>query len=106
MNSYVKLIITVPESHADLIRQTLGDSGAGVVGNYTFCSFSTKGIGRFMPMQGSNPTIGTLNQLETVAEERIETICKKEIILNVLQAIKKVHPYEEPGIEVIQLLDY
>lgn len=55
---FVKLIIFVPETHAYIVRQAIGMAGAGRVGNYSFCSFSSKGIGRFVPMKDANPTVG------------------------------------------------
>lgn len=89
------LILTVPETHADLIRTVMGDAGAGKIGNYTRCSFSSKGIGRFMPNELANPHTGKTNVLEEVLEERIECICSKSVLEHVLEEIKKAHPYEE-----------
>jgi hypothetical protein len=96
----VTIVITVPETHADTIRQAMGHAGAGRVGNYSYCSYSSKGIGRFIPMQGSNPHLGTEGAVEEVVEERIETVCSKEALENVLEAIKKAHPYEETVIDI------
>jgi hypothetical protein len=96
----VTLVITVPETHADAVRKAMGKAGAGKVGNYSFCSYSTKGIGRFMPTEGSNPHIGKEGVLEEVIEERIETTCRREILEQVLDAIKKAHPYEETVIDI------
>lgn len=100
----VKLVVTVPETHANLIRQALGDAGAGVIGQYYQCSFSVKGIGRFIPSEGAHPAIGEVGKLEEVIEERIEISVEKEKLSQVIAAIKKVHPYEEPSIEVYPLL--
>lgn len=83
----------------------MGDCGAGVLGNYQHASFSTKGIGRFIPSKGAHPTIGQLGKLSEVEEERIEVICRKEKVKEVVAAIRKTHPYEEIPIEVYQLLD-
>ena len=55
----VKLVIFMPISHADIVRKALGEVGAGKIGNYDFCSFSSRGIGRFRGNEKSNPTIGT-----------------------------------------------
>jgi len=103
MNDIVKIVIFVPTSHSDIVRDALGNAGAGQIGNYSHCSFSTKGFGRFIPTIGANPKIGELNKLEQVEEERIETICSKEMLKSVIDAVKKVHPYEEVAIDIYSL---
>src|SRR5690349_1636364 len=97
---YVTLVITVPESHGNHMRETLGRSGAGKIGDYSHCSFSIKGIGRFMPSQEANPFIGKPGALEEVVEERIEAVCSVAILEHVLDEIKKAHPYEETVIDI------
>lgn len=99
-SDYVTIVVTVPESHADAIREVMGRAGAGQVGNYSHCSYSVKGIGRFMPNSGSNPHLGKEGVLEEVVEERIETICRRAILEHVLEEIKKAHPYEETVIDI------
>ncbi len=100
----VKLVVTVPLSHADIVRETIGKAGAGVVGNYEFCSFSVRGVGRFLPVEGANPAIGSVGNLEMVEEERVEVTCLKEHAMGIVAAIKLVHPYEEPAIDIYTLL--
>lgn len=99
----LKLVVTVPLTHSDIVRDAMGKAGAGKIGNYSFCSFSTKGTGRFKPEDGAEPHIGAVNQLEAVEEERIEITCTREILKDVVDAIKKVHPYEEVSIDVYAL---
>lgn len=91
----IKLVIFVPLSHADVIRQILGELGAGKIGNYDFCSFSTRGIGRFRGNENANPVIGKSLEYEAVEEEKIEVIVPRKILNIVLDEVKKVHPYEE-----------
>ena len=67
----VKITVGVTETHAEIIRGALGKAGAGKVGNYDFCSFSVKGVGRFRPLKGADPAIGQIGKLEEVAEEQI-----------------------------------
>jgi hypothetical protein len=100
----VKIIVFVPTSHADLIRKTMGDAGAGKMGEYSHCSFTLKGIGRFLPEKGANPTIGRVGEFEEVDEERIEMICPRNIAKKVISEIKKVHPYEEVALDIQPLL--
>lgn len=102
---YVKIAIFVPESHAGLIRQALNEASAGHIGNYDYCSFTTKGVGRFRGLEGSKPFVGEAGKVEEVEEEKIETICPMEKLEQVLAAVKAVHPYEEPAIDVYPLLN-
>lgn len=100
MEKQYKIVAYVPEAHAEKLREAMGNAGAGKIGNYTFCTFTSKGVGRFTPGEGANPAIGEVGKSEVVEEERIETICSEEKLKDVLAAIKAVHPYEEPATEV------
>ncbi|HEX8762928.1 MAG TPA: hypothetical protein VF733_04185 [Candidatus Saccharimonadales bacterium] len=100
----VKIITTVPLENADTLREALGNAGAGVVGDYSFCSFSIIGKGRFKPSENANPHIGKANKLETVEEEQIEVICDRANAKQVIAALRKTHPYEEPIINIVPLL--
>ncbi len=104
-SDYVKIKITVPVKDADIIRRALGRAGAGVMGNYEHCSSSIKQIGRFRPRASAHPAIGQIGRLEKVEEEMIETICHKDLVESVITAIKKVHPYEEPAIDIMPRYD-
>jgi len=101
---FVKIVVYVPATHADEIRNVLAESGAGYIGNYDYCSFSVKGIGRFRPQNGATPFIGEIGAVEAVDEERIETVCPKNNLEQVLATVKMAHPYEEPAIDVYPLL--
>ncbi len=100
-----KLIVFSPLTHADAVRKALGEAGAGSIGQYKNCSFSSRGIGRFTPTGSANPTIGTLNTPEEVTEERIEVIVPKEILRAVIDAMLAVHPYEEVAYDIYPLID-
>lgn len=100
----VKLVTFIPITHADLVRKAIGDAGGGVEGNYTHCSFSTKGAGRFLPQEGAHPAIGKVGKSEAVEEERIEVTCAKRDVKKIIAAIKSVHPYEEVPINIYSLL--
>lgn len=94
MKTY-KLIVYVPTKNADALRHALGQAGGGKIGNYSFCSFTSKGIGRFLPEDGTNPHIGEVGKREQVEEERIEITVEESKIPDVIEAMKKAHPYEE-----------
>lgn len=101
---FVKIVVYVPLTHSDILRKALGEAGAGKIGNYDFCSFSSKGKGRFKPNEKAHPFIGKADKLEEVEEERIEVLCEKERAKEVIKAMKKVHPYEEVAFDVYPLL--
>jgi hypothetical protein len=100
----VKIVVFVPETHVDVVLSAMGSAGAGALGNYTHCSFSSKGTGRFLPGEGAHPAIGSVGKLEAVAEERIEVTCERVLASKVIEAIKKVHPYEEVALDVYPLI--
>lgn len=102
----VKLVVFVPISHADVVRKALGEAGAGKIGNYDFCSFSSRGIGRFRGNENSNPTIGKAGEFEAVEEERIEVVVPREILKEVVGKMKAVHPYEEVAFDIYPLENY
>src|SRR6478735_11650347 len=104
MPDQVKLVIYTPQPNANQIRQTLGQAGAGTIGEYTYCSYSVTGTGRFKPSNNANPHIGEPGKPEAVTEERIEVTCNKDQAPKIIELIKEVHPYEEVVIDVYPLL--
>ncbi|OGK62954.1 hypothetical protein A2334_01840 [Candidatus Roizmanbacteria bacterium RIFOXYB2_FULL_38_10] len=98
-----KIVVGVPESHTRKVLDVLGSAGAGKIGNYSHCSSVTKTVGHFKPLSGAHPTIGEIGKIESVIEDRIETWCYKKDLKKIIQAIKSVHPYEEPVINVYKL---
>ena len=99
----LKLVVFVPPTHADAVRQALGEAGAGRIGDYDFCSFSCRGVGRYRPLPGAQPHIGAVGKLASVEEERIETVCARETLRAAIEAVRAVHPYEEPAMDVYPL---
>ncbi len=104
-SKFVKIVVYVPEAGADKVRLALGKAGAGQIGNYSYCSFSSKGTGRFLPGLGANPHIGKVGEIEAVTEERIETICERDRLRVVVAAMKAAHPYEEVAYDIYSLED-
>jgi hypothetical protein len=100
----VKLVVYVPETHANTVREALGAAGAGKVGDYSHCSFSVKGTGRFLPLETARPAVGRIGELTAVVEERIETVCYRKEVERIIAAVKAVHPYEEVAIDVYPLV--
>lgn len=98
-----KLAVYVPVDHAEEVRKAIGDAGAGFIGEYSHCSFSVTGTGRFLPGNHANPYIGKRGKLEEVQEVRIETIYPKRLEKKILTAMLKAHPYEEVAYDLYPL---
>ena len=98
-----KVDVYVPVTHSEQLRQAMGDAGAGHIGAYSHCSFSVAGEGRFLPLEGTNPFIGQVGAIETVPEERVETVVPKKLLGQVLAVMKEVHPYEEIAYDIVAL---
>jgi len=101
----LKIVVFSPTTHADIIRKAMGDAGAGKIGNYSHCSYSVDGVGRYKPLQGAKPFIGEVGNDEEVSEEKIEFVCDREKAKDVIAAMKKVHPYEEVAFDIYPLLN-
>jgi dinuclear metal center YbgI/SA1388 family protein len=100
-----KLTTYVPAADAPAMREALAAAGAGRIGDYDHASFSTPGEGRFRPLDGANPTIGTVGEVETVAEERVEVVLPRSRRASVVRAMLAAHPYEEPAFDVVEMAD-
>ena len=101
----VKIHVFVPEEKVSELRDAVCNVGAGIIGNYTYCTFNTKGSGTFRPNEEANPYIGEKNKIEYVEEEKLEFVCDVNDVKYVISKLKEVHPYEEIGLEIIPLLD-
>ena len=100
-----KLVFYVPESHLEKVKSAIFATGAGRIGDYDQCCWQVLGQGQFRPLSGSQPYIGSENQLEVVDECRVELVCEDGFILQAVDALKESHPYEEPAYDVWQLSD-
>ncbi len=101
----VKIIVTVPTKNTEEIRNAICSVGAGIIGNYSYCTMSTKCIGSFKPNEKANPYIGENNKIEFVEEDKLEVVCPIEKVKSVVSKLRENHPYEEPAIDIIPLLD-
>lgn len=101
----VKIFVTIPIENVDEVRNAVCKAGAGIIGNYSYCTSSTKSTGTFKPNDKANPYIGKSDNLEFVDEETLEFICDVEKVKKVLTELRKSHPYEEPAIDIYPLID-
>ncbi|MAY73228.1 MAG: Nif3-like dinuclear metal center hexameric protein [Phycisphaerae bacterium] len=100
----VKVIVFVPEDKIDQCRSAMATAGAGIIGLYRVCSFSTAGEGTFLPTQGAHPTRGSVGGLERVKERRLEMVCSRSALPLVIETLRQFHPYEEPAFDIVELL--
>jgi len=98
-----KLVVFVPAESLDAVRAALFAAGAGRIGEYERCSWYTEGTGTFRPLPGASPTVGEVGEEEHVAEVRLETVFPAERQDDVVAALRRAHPYEEPAFDVYVL---
>ncbi|MDR4314360.1 YqfO protein [Niallia circulans] len=98
-----KLVVYVPKEHVEQVKKAIGDAGAGSIGNYSHCVFSTEGIGEFQPLEGAVPYIGSVNKLEQVEEVKIESVYLASKEKKIVRAMVKAHPYEEVAYDIYDL---
>jgi dinuclear metal center YbgI/SA1388 family protein len=103
---YYKFVVFVPVETMAAVADAVFAAGAGWIGNYRNCGFSTEGTGTFLPLQGAHPAVGRRGQFEQVHEGRFETIVPADKVEAVVDAMKKAHPYEVPAFDIYPLFDY
>lgn len=104
-DALVKVAVFCPLDAVTKVSQAMFAAGAGEIGEYAECAFEVEGTGHFTPSEAAQPTIGKANQRESVAEKRIEVLCSKHLLSNVIRAMKSVHPYEEVAHDIYPLLN-
>ena len=95
----------VPREELDGVREALFAAGAGRIGDYERCSWYTQGTGTFLGGEGTAPSVGEPGREERVAELRLETVFPAERQAEVIAALRRAHPYEEPAFDVYELVD-
>ena len=99
-----KLVVFVPREALDVVRHALFDAGAGRIGEYERCSWYTAGTGTFLGGEGTDPKVGKKGREERVTELRLETVFPSERQDEVLEALRRAHPYEEPAFDIYERL--
>ena len=95
----------VPLFDAEKVKSAMFKVGAGEHENYSHCSWQTEGQGQFMPIHDAMPAIGEIDQIETVTEVKVEMICHKDKIKDVITSMKNIHPYERVAYSVVRMED-
>ena len=99
------LVFYVPVEATERVLGAVFAAGAGAVGDYRDCAFVALGTGQFRPVAGARPTIGTVGDLEKVAEHRVELVLDRALRREVVAALRAAHPYEEPAFHVLETVD-
>ena len=99
------LVFYSPVESTEGVLAAVHAAGAGAIGDYRDCAFVAAGTGQFRPLPGSSPAIGTVGDLEQVAEHRVEVVLDRSLRGAVVSALRAAHPYEEPAFHVIETVD-
>ncbi len=102
----VKLEIFVPQEYALKIRDHLAEIGVGRIGDYDHCVAIYPVQGYFRPLPGANPFDGEIGRIQETAEAKVEVNCKRELVNEAIRIVRRVHPYEEPLVNVIPLANH
>jgi dinuclear metal center YbgI/SA1388 family protein len=100
-----KIVTFVPKAQLAAVQRAVWSAGAGVIGEYSNCSFVTDGTGSFEGSAAANPAVGERGRLEDVAEARLEVVCPERLVPEALRRLREAHPYEEPACDVYPLAD-
>lgn len=100
-----KLVVYVPFLQIEAVRNAMFEAGAGKIGNYENCSFSSEGQGTFKGGENTNPFVGSAGQLHTEAERKLEVIVPSHIVKQVVKSMIKAHPYEEVAYDIFPLVN-
>jgi hypothetical protein len=99
-----KLVVFVPREALDSLREALFEAGAGRIGDYERCSWYTEGTGTFLGGEGTDPSVGQAGREQRLSELRLETVFPEERQAEVVEALRRAHPYEEPAFDIYPLL--
>lgn len=100
---FFKLEIFIPETHFRQLQTVLQSVDAGHIGNYDCCLSYSHVMGTWRPLEGTHPYLGSTDEISEEPELKVEVTVTAERLDETLRAIKSVHPYEEPVINVIPL---
>lgn len=100
-----KLVVFVPIENQEAFSNAMFEAGAGKIGEYAECSFSSEGTGTFKPIGNANPAIGELNRRSEVQEVKLEFLISSHKLNSLLKAMRANHPYEEVAHDIYPLLN-
>jgi len=98
-----KIVTFVPAMEVEKVRNALASVGAGIIGDYSQCSFSSQGTGTFFGAEGTNPAVGRPGELQHIDEIRLEMVCPSRSLSLAVEMLRQFHPYDEPPIDLYEL---
>ncbi len=101
----VKIEVFIPEDYVSALQEEISAAGAGRIGNYDHCCSVTRVRGYWRPLEGANPFDGQVGKISEGQECKVEVNCSRKAVHEVIKAIRQIHPYEEPLINIIPLLN-
>ena len=106
LSDKVKVWLSCPKTHVEVVRLAIGDAGMGQIGNYSHCTFVTEGKGYFKASPEANPYVGKVGEMNEVEEMVIEFSCTKEKLPLLKKILEQHHPYKEVAIDIFPLLNF
>lgn len=101
--SLMKLSVFVPTKAAEVLKDALFEAGAGNIGNYDECSFSTRGEGTYRAGEGAKPALGEIGKRHHEPEVKVEVLLPEYLRHQIVHVMKKNHPYEEVAYDLVSL---
>jgi len=95
-----KIVVFVPERHADAVAEAMAHAGGGIIGEYELCSFQTEGTGAFRGSARTKPAVGKAGKFEKVSEIKLEMVAPRARVNAIVEAMKSAHPYEEAACDL------
>ncbi len=103
---FYKLEVFIPAEDVDELLEVLAAVHAGEIGNYDHCASITQVQGTYRPLEGAAPVVGSVGQLFAGGECKVEVNCRENLLMEAIQAVREIHPYEEPVINVIPMANH
>lgn len=103
---FVKIEIFIPDEYVETLRDELSNINVGRIGNYDHCLSITNVRGYWRPLEGSRPFAGEIGQISEGTESKVEVNCRWDSIEDALHVIRRIHPYDEPVINIIPLINH
>lgn len=104
-NDMFLLCFYVPATHLETVKAAVFAAGAGRYGNYDQCCWQVLGEGQFRPLANSQAFVGELNQLNHLAEYKVEMLCQAALVKPVIHALLTTHPYQQPAYHLLAMVD-
>jgi len=99
------LIVYIPTTHLELVKNAVLQAGAGNIGGYNYCCWQTKGLGQFRASEDNTPFVGEVGKIHKEDEYKVEFVVDEKYIKDVIKAMKEAHPYEVVAYSVLQMVN-